>query len=69
MSNAGRSRVIGISIKDRAVILSAGPTADGAYWFERELRQRGISPPVNVRSRSRTSSMVVPAGRMGSGFL
>ena len=34
MSNAGRSRVIGISLKDRAAILPAGHTANGAYWFD-----------------------------------
>jgi hypothetical protein len=34
LSDAGRSRVIGISIKDRAAILPAGHTADGAYWFD-----------------------------------
>lgn len=34
MSNAGRSKVIGISLKDRAAILPAGHTANGAYWFD-----------------------------------
>jgi len=29
-----RSRVIGISLKDRAAILPAGHMADGAYWFD-----------------------------------
>jgi len=28
------SRVIGISIKDRAAILPAGHMADAAYWFD-----------------------------------
>jgi predicted AlkP superfamily pyrophosphatase or phosphodiesterase len=34
MSDAGKSRVVGISLKDRAAILPAGHTADGAYWFD-----------------------------------
>ena len=29
-----RSKVIGISLKDRAAILPAGHSADAAYWFE-----------------------------------
>lgn len=29
----GRSKVIGISLKDRGAILSAGHLADGAYWY------------------------------------
>lgn len=29
-----RSKVIGVSIKDRASILPAGHTANGAYWFD-----------------------------------
>jgi predicted AlkP superfamily pyrophosphatase or phosphodiesterase len=29
-----RSKVIGVSAKDRAAILLAGPRADAAYWFE-----------------------------------
>lgn len=28
------SRVVGVSLKDRAAILMAGPRADGAYWYE-----------------------------------
>jgi hypothetical protein len=31
---SGNSRVIGISLKDRAAILPAGHMADGAYWFD-----------------------------------
>jgi hypothetical protein len=34
MANGGKSRVIGISLKDRAAILPAGHMADGAYWFD-----------------------------------
>jgi predicted AlkP superfamily pyrophosphatase or phosphodiesterase len=34
LSDAGRSRVIGISMKDRAAILPAGHAANGAYWFD-----------------------------------
>lgn len=34
MSNGGKSRVIGISLKDRAAILPAGHSADAAYWFD-----------------------------------
>lgn len=30
----GQSRVIGISLKDRAAILPSGHMADGAYWFD-----------------------------------
>jgi hypothetical protein len=33
MASGGASRVIGISLKDRAAILPAGHTADAAYWF------------------------------------
>lgn len=29
-----RSRVVGISLKDRSAILPAGHTADGAFWFD-----------------------------------
>src|ERR1051326_7968562 len=34
MSDGGKSRVIGISLKDRAAILPAGHMANGAYWFD-----------------------------------
>jgi predicted AlkP superfamily pyrophosphatase or phosphodiesterase len=34
MSDGGRSRVIGISLKDRAAILPAGHNANAAYWFD-----------------------------------
>ena len=34
MSDADRSKVIGISLKDRAAILPAGHMANGAYWFD-----------------------------------
>src|SRR4051794_38771485 len=34
MSNGHKSRVIGISLKDRAAILPVGHMADGAYWFD-----------------------------------
>ena len=34
MADGGKSRVIGISLKDRAAILLAGHMADGAYWFD-----------------------------------
>jgi predicted AlkP superfamily pyrophosphatase or phosphodiesterase len=34
MSDGRRSRVIGISLKDRAAILPAGHMADGAFWFD-----------------------------------
>jgi predicted AlkP superfamily pyrophosphatase or phosphodiesterase len=34
MSNAGQSKVIGISLKDRAAILPAGHMANGAFWFD-----------------------------------
>jgi Type I phosphodiesterase / nucleotide pyrophosphatase len=34
MATKGRSRVIGISMKDRSAILPAGHMADAAYWFD-----------------------------------
>lgn len=34
MSGKGPAKVIGISLKDRAAILTAGRMADGAYWFD-----------------------------------
>jgi hypothetical protein len=34
MANASKSKVIGISLKDRAAILPAGHMANGAYWFD-----------------------------------
>ena len=36
IANGGKSRVIGISLKDRAAILPAGHMANGAYWFDSE---------------------------------
>ena len=38
MSNS-RSRVIGISLKDRSAILPAGHMADGAFWFDQKTGQ------------------------------
>lgn len=34
IANMGRSRVIGVSLKDRSAILPAGRMANGAYWFD-----------------------------------
>ena len=34
IATGGKARVIGISLKDRAAILPAGHSADGAYWFD-----------------------------------
>lgn len=34
IATAGKARVIGISLKDRAAILPAGHSADGAFWFD-----------------------------------
>jgi hypothetical protein len=34
MSNGSRSRVIGVSIKDRSAILPSGHMGDGAFWFD-----------------------------------
>src|SRR4051794_1967745 len=34
IASKGKSRVIGISIKDRSAILPAGHMADGAFWFD-----------------------------------
>jgi predicted AlkP superfamily pyrophosphatase or phosphodiesterase len=40
MSNNSKSRVIGISLKDRGAILPAGHMANGAYWFD--LKSQGF---------------------------
>lgn len=34
MADDGKSKVIGISLKDRAAILPSGHMANGAYWFD-----------------------------------
>ncbi len=34
IANGGKSRAIGISLKDRAAILLAGRSANAAYWFD-----------------------------------
>ncbi len=34
IADRGRSRVIGISLKDRGAILPSGHMADGAFWFD-----------------------------------
>ncbi len=34
MADAGKSHVIGVSLKDRAAILPSGHMADGAFWFD-----------------------------------
>ena len=34
MSDGGRSRVIGVSVKDRSAILPVGHMADGAFWYD-----------------------------------
>jgi hypothetical protein len=34
ISNGGKSRVIGISMKDRSAILPSGHMADAAFWFD-----------------------------------
>lgn len=34
LATNGRSRVVGVSLKDRASILPAGQNPDGAYWFD-----------------------------------
>lgn len=36
LATQGRSRVFGISLKDRAAILPAGFAGDGAYWIDRK---------------------------------
>jgi predicted AlkP superfamily pyrophosphatase or phosphodiesterase len=43
LQTQGRAKVIGISIKDRGAILSAGHAADAAYWFEGSDRGNFIS--------------------------
>jgi len=37
LSTQGRSKVIGISIKDRGAVLPAGHMADAAYWYDGKL--------------------------------
>lgn len=39
MATAGRSRVVGISLKNRAAILPAGRMADAAYWYSNQTGQ------------------------------
>ncbi len=34
LSTSGRSKIIGISVKDRSAIFPAGHAATGAYWFD-----------------------------------
>ena len=36
LATQGKARVFGIALKDRAAILPAGFTADGAYWIDRK---------------------------------
>ncbi|MGH9805420.1 MAG: alkaline phosphatase family protein [Candidatus Acidiferrales bacterium] len=36
LATAGQARVFGISLKDRAAVLSTGHAASGAYWYERQ---------------------------------
>ncbi|OFY17720.1 MAG: hypothetical protein A2W98_08435 [Bacteroidetes bacterium GWF2_33_38] len=36
LASNGKSKVIAISLKDRAAILSAGHAADAAYWFDEQ---------------------------------
>ena len=38
LATQGKSRVFGISLKDRAAILPAGFAGDGAYWIDPEER-------------------------------
>jgi predicted AlkP superfamily pyrophosphatase or phosphodiesterase len=39
MASAGRSRVVGVSLKNRAAILPAGRMADAAYWYSNQTGQ------------------------------
>jgi predicted AlkP superfamily pyrophosphatase or phosphodiesterase len=34
LSNQKRSKIVGISVKDRGAVLPAGHLADGAYWYD-----------------------------------
>jgi hypothetical protein len=36
LATQGKSRVFGVALKDRASVLPAGFTADGAYWIDRQ---------------------------------
>ena len=47
MADGGKSRVVGISLKDRAAILLVGHMADAAYWFD---------PRAAISSAARTIS-------------
>ena len=38
LATQGQAKVFGISLKDRAAILPAGATANGAYWIDPRLR-------------------------------
>jgi len=39
LSNYGKSKVVSISLKDRGAMLSAGKSADAAYWYDTETGQ------------------------------
>ena len=39
MATNFKSKVVGVSLKDRASILPAGHSADGAFWFDNESRK------------------------------
>jgi len=39
LATGGRSKVIGISVKDRGAVLPAGRAADGAFWYSAETGQ------------------------------
>ena len=39
MATAGRSRVVGVSVKNRGAILPAGRMADAAYWYSNQTGQ------------------------------
>ena len=39
LATRGLSRVVGVSLKDRAAILPAGHAADGAFWYDNDTHQ------------------------------
>jgi len=55
IADDSQSRVIGISLKDRAAILPAGHMANAAYWFDSKSRQNSF-PALTISQRRRRGS-------------
>jgi hypothetical protein len=56
IAEGGRTRAIGISMKDRSAILPEGRMADGAYWFD-----NGVGNMVSRRLSKGKSSKRLPS--------